>query len=223
MLQTSSRAENDEMNASLSQLQNICEKLYNNFIYTEKKFLVENYKNQLKDARIDELQLIIGQKNINLNIHDDEINNIKIKLERTISENYVLQQTINSLNKDLMTYKRNTKESSSYSNEQLSKQFELLQVEYNNQYQIIKQMQQNEIQTNIKQSREQHSIIKQQNEELKEKIVFYEFQNQQLLHELSQSRSKANTSTEKQFAKEEKLDQTKQMVVKLRQAVGILF
>lgn len=118
---------------------------------TEKKALMENQMNQLKDAKIDELQLIIGQKNADLNMHDEAINEMKVRLENALVENSELQNTIVSLNGTIMQLQctldcRQFEQPAPCYAERETKcgkwerKWEKLQEEYREQYEVVKAM-----------------------------------------------------------------------------------
>lgn len=213
----------------------ICEKLHKDLIHTEKKYFIDNQKSQLKDAKIEGLQTIIDQLNADLNLHDDEINAMKIKLEQVVIENHEHQQTIAALNKTIVQCKCNISQENlenenmlsnktviKLAEEHMSRQFEMLKIEYNKQYQIVKKIQ-NELERVKEKSKEKNKNLKRENEELKEKLVSYEIHNKHLLDELSQIRSQTIILAEKECVRQHELAHSRQVIRELRQTVSYSF
>ncbi|RZC42883.1 leucine-rich repeat-containing protein [Asbolus verrucosus] len=154
----SCKEENGQLYKAIVDLQQICDRLQVQLIEAEKKVLVENQMNQLKDQKIDELQLIIGQKNADLNVHDEAIHDMKLKLENAVIENHELQNTIVSLNSTIMqlqcalasrdgvcksksTVGRKSMSSFKDDLEKRDRKYEKLQMDYKAQYEMLKALQ----------------------------------------------------------------------------------
>lgn len=166
--------------------------------------------------------------NADLNLHDDEINSMKMKLEQAVLENHEQQQTIATLNTSIVQCTCNinqeeiedkTMSVTKIAQEHMNRQFEMLKLEYNNQHQIVKKIQ-NELERVKEKSREKNKNLKRENEELKEKVLSYEVHNKHLLDELSQIRNQTIILAEKECARQHELAQSRQVIYELRQTVS---
>jgi chromosome segregation ATPase len=237
----SCREENGQLYNAVVELQKLSEKLQAELIDTEKKVLIANQKNQLKDAKIDELQLIIGQKNADLNIHDEAINEMRMRLEHSVMENHELQATVVSLNSTVMQLQcvvQNCEVESARKNvakskgivckrsasdcrddyERRTRKIERLQEECKEQCEKMRTVQ-NELDRVKEKNKEKTKQLKRQNEELKEKLATSELTNQNLVEQLTQLQNQTTHLAQNECYREHELAQSKQVILELRQTV----
>jgi chromosome segregation ATPase len=237
----SCREENGQLYNAVVELQKLSEKLQADLIDTEKKVLIANQKNQLKDAKIDELQLIIGQKNADLNIHDEAINEMRMRLEHSVMENHELQATVVSLNSTVMQLQcvvQNCEVESARKNvakskgivckgsasdcrddyERRTRKIERLQEECKEQCEKMRTVQ-NELDRVKEKNKEKTKQLKRQNEELKEKLATSELTKQNLVEQLTQLQNQTTHLAQNECYREHELAQSKQVILELRQTV----
>ncbi|XP_063931933.1 golgin subfamily A member 6-like protein 24 isoform X2 [Zophobas morio] len=229
----SCREENGQLYAAIHELQKLSEKLQAELVDTEKKVLIENQKNQLKDAKIGELQLIIGQKNVDLNIHDEAINEMKMRLEKALMENQELQNTVAALNTNVTQLQcwngdiECTRKSSrsrgvscrrSHSECRDECQKTSKRVDYLERQDTSKMIQK-EIDRVKEKNREKIRSLKRQNEDLKEKLATSELTNQRFAEQLTSLREQMSQLTQRECSREQELVQSKQTIIELRQTM----
>jgi chromosome segregation ATPase len=237
----SCREENGQLYNAVVELQKLSEKLQAELIDTEKKVLIANQKNQLKDAKIDELQLIIGQKNADLNIHDEAINEMRMRLEHSVMENHELQATVVSLNSTVMQLQcvvQNCEVESARKNvakskgivckrsasdcrddyERRTRKIERLQEECKEQCEKMRTVQ-NELDRVKEKNKEKTKQLKRQNEELKEKLATSELTKQNLVEQLTQLQNQTTHLAQNECYREHELAQSKQVILELRQTL----
>jgi chromosome segregation ATPase len=237
----SCREENGQLYNAVVELQKLSEKLQAELIDTEKKVLIANQKNQLKDAKIDELQLIIGQKNADLNIHDEAINEMRMRLEHSVMENHELQATVVSLNSTVMQLQcvvQNCEVESARKNvakskgivckrsasdcrddyERGTRKIERLQEECKEQCEKMRTVQ-NELDRVKEKNKEKTKQLKRQNEELKEKLATSELTKQNLVEQMTQLQNQTTHLAQNECYREHELAQSKQVILELRQTL----
>ncbi|XP_015835667.1 myosin-10 isoform X4 [Tribolium castaneum] len=215
----SCKEENGQLHRAVIELQRLSEKLQSDLVDTEKKALVENQMNLLKDAKIDELQLVINQKNADLNMHDDAINDMKMRLENAILENHELQSTIVSLNATIMQLQcnldcREFQKNDTGCEDRNCKKWQKLQAEYRQQYELVKNMER-ELHRMKDKHREKVKHLRQVNEDLKDRLATSELDNQHLHKQVKELKQTGR----KDCSKEHELAQGKQIVIELRQTL----
>ncbi|KAK9870592.1 hypothetical protein WA026_008154 [Henosepilachna vigintioctopunctata] len=93
----SSQEENTKLINAILQLRRINDRLVSHLCEIEKQVVLENQINQINEARINELQNIIGSKNNDLNQHDQTIQEMRKKLNNATKQNADLKKTIKNL------------------------------------------------------------------------------------------------------------------------------
>ncbi|XP_044268218.1 myosin-10-like isoform X2 [Tribolium madens] len=221
----SCKEENGQLHRAVLELQKLSEKLQADLVNTEKKALVENQMNQLKDAKIDELQLIIGQKNADLNMHDEAINDMKIRLENAILENHELQSTVVSLNATIMQLQCNLdcrefqkQDRGCGEVDRNCKKWQKLQAEYREQYELVKNMER-ELHRMKEKHKDKLKHLRLLNEELKDRLATSELANQHLHKQVKELKEHAKHVGRKDCSTEHELTKSKQIVIELRQTL----
>ncbi|KAL3281244.1 hypothetical protein HHI36_004458 [Cryptolaemus montrouzieri] len=92
-----SQEENNKLINAILQLRRINDRLVGHLCAIEKQVVLENQINQINEARINELQHIIGAKNNDLSQHDEIIHDMRRKLSNATKQNADLKKTIKNL------------------------------------------------------------------------------------------------------------------------------
>ncbi|KAJ8930385.1 hypothetical protein NQ314_016812, partial [Rhamnusium bicolor] len=94
----STQEETCKLMQAFMNVQTLNEKLSTQLIAAEQKVALENQMNLLQEAKIDELQQLISDREIDLTRHDQAIINIRQSLQCSLKQNEELHFTIVSLN-----------------------------------------------------------------------------------------------------------------------------
>lgn len=94
----SAQAENSNLVKAFLEVQTANEKLARQLCAAEQKVLLENQMNQLNESKIDELERMISEKEIDLGKHDQAISNIRDTLRSSMKQNEELHVMISALN-----------------------------------------------------------------------------------------------------------------------------
>lgn len=243
----STQEEANKLMNTFMNVQSLNDKLSAQLSAAEQKVVLENQMNQLNEAKINELQQMISEKDLDLSRHDEAILNIRHTLQRSLKQNEELQKTIVDLHDtivplqdSIMKYEKEnseSKENTQVCQKQITmcieklgvlktaldrKTSELFKLEmaYNDQNRKLKTAQIEVKQMKEKQKNKQY-YMKNTIEVLRDKLVKAEEDYSKLGEEYSKVQAQLAGLARKEAVKDMELKRYRNIVSDLRNTVSI--